>query len=158
MLPGKWAIRQAGLEKFQTRQIMEISDRDTARRILSAVLERLEGESRNSSGNASDSSANQALSAQSPSSNAARPAAGEGFSPVIFVMLNQPVSQSNDGKNEKENGVLGDKASTQTVGIHPGLEKFKVTENASEASAPKACFMEPNRLCIGSGACQMRGY
>jgi hypothetical protein len=120
---------------------METTDRDTARRILSAALERLEGE--------------------------AHPRPDEGLSPIIFIMLSQPDSQSDTGKTpqadgtnklEKQNGVPGDKKIDLAVGIHPGLEKFTITEIASEASAPKTCFMEPDRPCVGSGACEMRGH
>jgi hypothetical protein len=41
---------------------------------------------------------------------------------------------------------------------HPGLERFPLAETQSQSSVPKACFMEPERTCISSGACEMRGY
>jgi hypothetical protein len=40
---------------------------------------------------------------------------------------------------------------------HPGLERFTI-EADSRPSAPKACFMEPSRSCVNSGACEMRGF
>jgi hypothetical protein len=41
---------------------------------------------------------------------------------------------------------------------HPGLERFPLAEARSQSSVPRACFMEPGRTCINSGACEMRGY
>ncbi len=41
---------------------------------------------------------------------------------------------------------------------HPGLEKFSITEAHHTDSAPRTCFMEPGRVCVNSGACEMRGY
>lgn len=40
---------------------------------------------------------------------------------------------------------------------HPGLERFPLSE-AGTAAASKPCFMEPGRICVNSGACEMRGY
>ena len=40
---------------------------------------------------------------------------------------------------------------------HPGLERFTI-ETDSRPAAPKACFMEPGRPCVNSGACEMRGF
>ena len=55
------------------------------------------------------------------------------------VMLNSPVS----GSERKDS--------------HPGLERFTIGA-APQTSAPKACFMEPGRPCVNSGACEMRGF
>ena len=40
---------------------------------------------------------------------------------------------------------------------HPGLERFTI-ERSIHTSAPKTCFMEPDRPCVNSGACEMRGF
>ena len=40
---------------------------------------------------------------------------------------------------------------------HPGLERFTIEADLRPA-APKACFMEPGRTCVNSGACEMRGF
>jgi hypothetical protein len=42
--------------------------------------------------------------------------------------------------------------------LHPGLEKFVVSKECSSDSAPKTCYIEPDRVCVNSGACEMRGY
>jgi len=41
---------------------------------------------------------------------------------------------------------------------HPGLERFIMLAADSPPPAPKACFMEPSRECVNSGACEMRGF
>ena len=41
---------------------------------------------------------------------------------------------------------------------HPGLERFIIPGVDSPPLAPKACFMEPSRTCVNSGACEMRGF
>jgi hypothetical protein len=41
---------------------------------------------------------------------------------------------------------------------HPGLERFIIPGVDSPPPAPKACFMEPSRVCVNSGACEMRGF
>ena len=40
---------------------------------------------------------------------------------------------------------------------HPGLERFPLSE-AGTAAPSKPCFMEPGRICVNSGACEMRGF
>lgn len=41
---------------------------------------------------------------------------------------------------------------------HPGLERFDLSEEKANRDAPRRCFIEPDRACVGSGACEMRGY
>ena len=41
---------------------------------------------------------------------------------------------------------------------HPGLERFIMLAADSAPPAPRACFMEPSRDCVNSGACEMRGF
>ncbi len=41
---------------------------------------------------------------------------------------------------------------------HPGLERFTMIEAESNPSVPKPCFMEPARVCVNSGVCEMRGF
>ncbi|HXU36802.1 MAG TPA: hypothetical protein VN937_10610 [Blastocatellia bacterium] len=48
--------------------------------------------------------------------------------------------------------------STYTSASHPGLERFTIIESSQTSSGKKACYMEPDRLCVKSGACEMRGY
>ena len=41
---------------------------------------------------------------------------------------------------------------------HPGQEQFNLPEHNVVSDAPRKCFIEPDRVCVGSGACKMRGY
>ena len=41
---------------------------------------------------------------------------------------------------------------------HPGLERFIMLAADSAPQAPRPCFMEPDRDCVNSGACEMRGF
>lgn len=41
---------------------------------------------------------------------------------------------------------------------HPGLQRFVNIEPDSSPSVPRPCFMEPERQCVHSGACEMRGF
>ena len=41
---------------------------------------------------------------------------------------------------------------------HPGLERFVTLKTESNSPAPRPCFMEPDRECVHSGACEMRGF
>ncbi len=40
---------------------------------------------------------------------------------------------------------------------HPGHQRFTISESDSRLS-PKRCFMEPDRVCVNSGVCEMRGF
>lgn len=44
------------------------------------------------------------------------------------------------------------------VRLHPGLERFPLSEPGSGDPSLRSCFIEPDRACVGSGACEMRGY
>ena len=41
---------------------------------------------------------------------------------------------------------------------HPGLERFTIIEGDPTPLEHKPCYMEPDRSCVKSGACEMRGY
>jgi len=59
--------------------------------------------------------------------------------------------------NEPLNTIPSQCGCTERKVSHPGLERFRI-ESDPQTSAPKTCFMEPDRLCVNSGACEMRGY
>ena len=48
--------------------------------------------------------------------------------------------------------------STYISASHPGLERFTIIESSQTSSGKKACHIEPDRPCVKSGACEMRGY
>lgn len=85
--------------------------------------------------------------------------------PVIVVVAGGSKTHS-QGATQARPASLGQTKAPANPGLsdyterkvsHPGLERFTI-EAESNPSAPKACFMEPGRTCVNSGACEMRGY
>ncbi|MFY9554140.1 MAG: hypothetical protein WAV47_05405 [Blastocatellia bacterium] len=87
--------------------------------------------------------------------------------PVVLVVVGNLDSQS---PNEIE-GVSSVRDNSQPVSpnsspsdpyerkvSHPGLERFTIAPANANPLVPKACFMEPGRTCVNSGACEMRGF
>lgn len=107
-------------------------NKDNVRRLLASVLTSLDAEPR----------------------QGAEGGREESSLPVVMIVLSQP------GTDQAEMFDLGSEraASPAARAPHPGLEKFPVAQSSSCDSAPKNCFMEPDRLCVNSGACETRGY
>jgi hypothetical protein len=123
---------------------MQDSNQEIIRRILSNVLTRLE---------------------RPTSSSVVQASASEG-GPIIIVVLGngEPARESvernstqvfNEGHRQLE---APEKKIIQTQAAHPELERFASLEVQQNNFAPKTCFMEPDRVCVNSGACEMRGY
>lgn len=114
--------------------------------MLAAVLARLEG----------------GAPSQGPQGVAAIPVKVD--TPVIMVLL----GQENNPAGDTEHAALDARPEAEkspappdpneVVGTHPGLERFSTLEANKSALAPQSCFMEPNRVCVHSGACEMRGF
>lgn len=125
---------------------MQESNDEIARRVLAAVLEQLDGSPSRSR-------------ESSVVNNASRgPSEGD---PVVVVVLGQAGSHST--KPEAQRSTLRETLAkpiggSQSSFSHPGLEKFELPKPSTNARAPKTCFMEPDRPCVKSGACEMRGY
>jgi hypothetical protein len=114
--------------------------------------------------------------AQPSAAQAVNPAVNNGVngSPIIVILLGDPqatqagsnatnsrvaalpivVKQADCGCQNNSHATGGNSLQSS----HPGLERFDLPENNSVANAPRRCFMEPDRVCVGSGACEMRGY
>lgn len=127
---------------------MQESNDEIARRVLAAVLARLEapGSRMHEVSVLNDSSL------LSPRSD-----------PVIVVVLGQPNSQSTSENPELALSnplaqTAGGPQPSYADSSHPGLEKFELPKPSPNVLAPKSCFMEPDRRCVNSGACEMRGY
>lgn len=138
---------------------MQDSNEEIGRRILESVLRQLDGGA--------------ALQAPAQAVNQAGNNSAGG-SPVIIIMLGDPqatragshttgnrvaalpivVKQSDCGCQNNSHAAGGN--SLQST--HPGLERFDLPENNAVSNAPRKCFMEPDRACVNSGACEMRGY
>lgn len=128
---------------------MSDQERETVRRVLEALLAKLDGEP--------DSDARGRSIALSSAVDRA--------SPVIVVLdgLNSPVQDKAEGcppKFDERGAPLKRSTAVQEdrQASHPGLERFPLAETQPQSSVPRACFMEPGRNCINSGACEMRGY
>ena len=120
---------------------MEQADQELLRRTLVSILKRIEG-----------GGASPAMMSTLPgqSREAAEP-------PVIVVMLGQAnstddkVLENQPSHEAQPGGRPGSDAS------HPGLKRFPIS-SACAADVPKNCFMEPDRICVNSGACEMLGH
>ena len=79
--------------------------------------------------------------------------------PIIVVVASDPdLRQTASNSNEATQPLSGSECGCDERKVsHPGLERFRM-EGGSQTSAPKPCFMEPDRLCVNSGACEMRGF
>lgn len=74
--------------------------------------------------------------------------------PVIVVLNHPEFSQ----KNHAAGGISEVMPRAASDSSHPGLQRFQTLENDTSSSVPRPCFMEPDRECVHSGACEMRGY
>jgi hypothetical protein len=130
---------------------MQESNDEIARRVLQEVIERLEARGRSA---ALDANASPALNQGSES-----PVDGD---PVVVVVVGR--ASLNSAKKEDTRRVLNEASlagatnGSPANSYHPGLERFALPKTSSNAIAPKTCFMEPDRPCVNSGACEIRGY
>jgi hypothetical protein len=138
---------------------MQDSTEEIARRILDTVLRQLEG------------GAGRRLAAHADTQPAGT---GGGSNPLIVIMLGDsptaragsdaankpgdasPIEVKQTGCGCQNNSPAGQGNSLQST--HPGLERFDLPEEKTLSSAPRRCFMEPDRACVESGACEMRGF
>ena len=79
--------------------------------------------------------------------------------PIIVVVASDPnVRQTSSNSNQATQPLsIPECGCNERKVSHPGLERFTI-EGGTQTSAPKSCFMEPDRLCVNSGACEMRGF
>jgi len=128
---------------------MADSTEQMTRRILESVLRQLESGA--------------ARAAITPAINPADHQSAGG-SPIIVIMLGEPhatpaalpvVAQPSACGCQNNSPDTG-KNSLQS--FHPGLERFDLRRDHAASNAPRRCDLEPDRDCVGSGACEMRGY
>jgi hypothetical protein len=129
---------------------MESNDRETITRVLEAALASLKDEA---SGNS--------LSRLTGVTSIKPPSTGVEQSSTPVVILIQPNSSASAGfstasaAQQKEANSCG--CNHHESPLHPVFERFPLVEAESNDPA-KMCFIEPNRACVGSGACKTRGY
>jgi hypothetical protein len=81
----------------------------------------------------------------------------EAATPMIIVLGGSRSSEQSSTAQSKQS-IGGPKPYDGSTSSHPGLQRFPNLETESPAPAFKSCFMEPDRECVHSGACEMRGY
>lgn len=131
---------------------MPNQDKETVRLVLQALLEKLDGEPRDGEEKASSILLSE----------------GGDSTPQVIVLvggLNSGAQHAGARRQPKLDELgrlatasLSASAHDNPHASHPGLERFPLAETQSHPAAPKACFMEPGRTCVSSGACEMRGY
>ena len=79
--------------------------------------------------------------------------------PIIVVVASDPnLRQTSSNSNQATQPLSVSECGCDERKVsHPGLERFTI-EGGSQTSAPKSCFMEPDRPCVNSGGCEMRGF
>ena len=125
------------------------SNDDIARRVLASVLDRLEA----TSGSRSTQSASGVeYSVRAFSDN----------DPIVVVVLGSAAMTAADSqlisKEAPPNSAPNGSQPVAGSASHPGLERFDMPVRRPTPGALKTCFMEPDRPCVNSGACEMRGY
>lgn len=76
--------------------------------------------------------------------------------PIVVVVLGSADSRNEATGAVREEPDFGNQISHAPGGRHPGFERFPLAEPRA-ADVPKHCFMEPDRVCVNSGACEMLG-
>jgi len=84
--------------------------------------------------------------------------------PIVIILpqelgghLDESAPPVTAGRRTSEPVTPSSSDDTERKVSHPGLERFTIEADLRPA-APKACFMEPGRTCVNSGACEMRGF
>jgi hypothetical protein len=91
-----------------------------------------------------------------PAETASRSGAGKG-APVIIV-VGDVHSREQTGADQSKQSIGEANPHAGPTSSHPGLQRFANLETESPSPAFRSCFMEPERECVHSGACEMRGY
>ena len=139
---------------------MSKTERDTIRQVLAGVLDSLR-----------DDTADSQLRPESIvllSDGVVSSPADASETPVILVLAGDLKARLQNSSPTQHAG-LGDAGNQGAVNSsatehpgrkvsHPGLERFNIGEGAEPGPVPKTCFMEPSRVCVNSGACEMRGF
>ena len=120
---------------------MEQADQELLRRALVSIVNRIEGGG----------------SLPGVISNRPDQSAETTEPPIIVVMLGGAGSTNDKVCGNQASHEANPKGSASSDTSHPGFERFQIPV-AHAANAPKNCFMEPDRICVNSGACEMLGH
>lgn len=129
---------------------MESNDRETITRVLKAALASLRDEA---SGNALSRLAG--VTSINLQSTGVEPSSA----PVVIIIHPKPSESAGvstlSATQQKESNSCGCNHGESPP--HPGVERFPLSE-ADSRDPSKMCFIEPERVCVGSGACEALGY
>jgi hypothetical protein len=135
---------------------MQDSTEEIARRVLESVLRRLdEGATRQTTAqttNQTGTSGSPLIVIMLGDKPTPEPAASAATSAQAAppIVINQPACGCQNNSHTP--------AQNSLQSSHPGLQRFDLPGENVVSNAPRTCFMEPDRACVGSGACEMRGY
>jgi hypothetical protein len=129
---------------------MESNDRETIIRVLEAALASLK-----------DEASGDALSRLPGVTSIKLPPTGVEPSSAPVVILIQPNSSASAGNPTASAAQLEESNSCgcnhDELQLNPGVQRFPLSE-ADPRNPSKMCFIEPDRVCVGSGACEALGY
>ncbi|HEY7544064.1 MAG TPA: hypothetical protein VID27_04235 [Blastocatellia bacterium] len=77
----------------------------------------------------------------------------EASSSMLIIVLNE----SNQNQSSSITSVATPRAEVLRD-VHPSLLRLDLPKAVCSDSAPKACLIEPDRHCVGSGACETLGH
>jgi hypothetical protein len=80
------------------------------------------------------------------------------FAAPMIIVLGDSRSSEQSSTVQSKQSISDAKPYDGSTSSHPGLQRFPNLETESPAPAFRSCFMEPDRECVHSGACEMRGY
>ena len=107
---------------------MDSSETELVRKVLASLIDRLDGRAGNS---------------------------------LVVIVLGQdesPAREPREPESMSSHPAGTDIITNRTGATHPGLERFTLSHLCSSGPAPRACFLEPEKVCVNSGACEVRGY
>ena len=128
---------------------MQPTDQEITRRLLESIIKRIEG------GDQSAQRLTDGLSKYTSLHNA-----DPGIVLVVIQSHGAEFGTVEEARIQSGYAMAGKEGIGRNAGssLHPGFEKFPLPESASEETDARRCFMEPDRVCVNSGACEMRGY
>lgn len=130
---------------------MGSNDRETITRVLEAALASLKNEA---SGNSLSRLAG-VTSIELPSNGLERSSSA----PVVILIQPSPGESAGvatfSAAQQKESNPCG--CNHREAASHPGVNRFPLS-GAGLRDSPRMCFIEPDRVCVGSGACEALGY
>ena len=126
---------------------MEQTDQELLRRTLISIVKRIEGVG---SIPVVVSERSDHTSSLDKSQEATEP-------PLVIILVGQAGSTKDEDyeKQASYEATTGGKIGSDMS--HPGFERFQISHSCA-ADAPKPCFMEPDKICVNSGACEMLGH